>query len=301
MVLGHSAGGIGSHVDSLVAGLRADGQEVQVVTAASTAETLGWADAHRLWPLHGGRPALRGPLDWHRIMLLARTVDVVHAHGHQAADRGSGGRGASPSAPPPRRLPAQRPAGGRFVRRRSGTRARPTGAGVGVGWPLRGALRWALRRADLVTGASGDLVALAASMGARRTELAQVPSAAVAGLLRAPEPPAPVERARLLSTAPASRPTSPPASRSCSPCRASRPRRTSRRSSRPLDSPGRPPPARSSSATATNRLRARLEEASDGIRAGDGGRESARQGADLRFVGARHDVPDGCGRPTSLS
>src|SRR6478735_383256 len=85
MVLGRSTGGVGAHVDTLVDGLRDLGHDVEIVTAEATAQTFGWPDAHRLWPVHGGARAPRGLVDWHRIMQLAGTVDVVHAHGHQAA------------------------------------------------------------------------------------------------------------------------------------------------------------------------------------------------------------------------
>src|SRR4051812_9592295 len=85
MVVGRATGGIGAHVDSLVTDLRALGHEVRIVTDPSTAGHFGWADAHPLWPLRGGAGVLRAPLDWHRIMQQAGRVDVVHAHGHQAA------------------------------------------------------------------------------------------------------------------------------------------------------------------------------------------------------------------------
>jgi glycosyltransferase involved in cell wall biosynthesis len=54
-------------------------------------------------------------------------------------------------------------------------------------------VQWALRRADLVTGASDDLVDLARSLGAAPVELAAVASPRVAGLL-AGEPAPAVER-----------------------------------------------------------------------------------------------------------
>ncbi len=166
MVLGHSTGGIGAHVGDLVAGLRDTGHEVVVVTAASTAEALGWTDARRLWPVHRGLRAPRGLFDWHRIMRLASGADVVHAHGHQAAVVAA--VAVARARPRPRlvvSLHNDLPPG---ARRRA-----------------RDLVGWALRRADLVTGASPDLVDLARALGARRVEAADVPSPRTASLLTA--------------------------------------------------------------------------------------------------------------------
>ncbi|MEO7131520.1 MAG: glycosyltransferase family 4 protein [Dermatophilaceae bacterium] len=168
MVLGRSTGGIGAHVDTLTQQLRRLGHEVRIVTDATTADHFGWADADRLWPLRGGTGLARAPLDWHRIMGLARASDVVHAHGHQAA---------LVAAPAVLR---SRPRPGFVVSLHNDLPPESTGlisrAGVG-------ALRWALRRADLVTGASPDLVALARESGARAVGLATVASPRVATLL----------------------------------------------------------------------------------------------------------------------
>ena len=181
MVLGRSTGGVGAHVGDLVAGLRDAGHEVVVVTAASTADALGWPDARPLWPVHPGLRAPRGLLDWHRIMRLASGADVVHAHGHQAA----------------------------VVAAVAVARARPRPRLVvslhndlppGTRRPARGLVGWALRRADLVTGASADLVDLAGALGARRVEAADVPSPRTASLLVA-EALGDDERAGLLASA----------------------------------------------------------------------------------------------------
>ena len=188
MVVGRAAGGVGGHVDGLVAGLRADGHDVHVVTAASTADTFGWNDAHRLWPVHPGARAPRGLLDWHRIMRLAGTVDVVHAHGHQAAVVAA--VAVFRARPRPRLVVSLH---NDLPPARRGVRGLMSSAG-------RRAVAWALRRADLVTGASEDLVTLAESLGARRAELAHVPSSSVAALLDADRLP-PDERTRLLSGA----------------------------------------------------------------------------------------------------
>ena len=268
MLLGRSTGGIGAHVDALVAGLRHEGHEVLVVTADSTADAFGWAGAARLWPVHSGPRAPRGLVDWHRIMRLAATVDVVHAHGHQAAVVAAAA--VARARPRPRFVVSLHndlpPAG-------PSTPSRAT----------HGALRWAvsraLRRADLVTGASEDLVTLADTLGARRAELAEVPSTGVAGLLDAP-PLAPAERDALLAGAgvPSDRPVV----------------LTVARLAPQKDLPTLLEAARLSRETATwvvvgsgdERLRARLEAEAGGIRPGGPG--ATRAG--VRFVGARDDV-----------
>ena len=172
MLVGRATGGIGSHVDSLVAALRRTGHEVVVVTHATTAGTFGWTDARLLWPMHPGVRAPLGLVDWHRIMRLAGTVDVVHAHGHQAAVIGA--VAVLRARPRPRfvvSLHNDLPPG-----RRSG--------------PVARAVQWALRRADLVTGASEDLVDLARSLGAAPVELATVTSPRLAALLETGPAPA---------------------------------------------------------------------------------------------------------------
>jgi glycosyltransferase involved in cell wall biosynthesis len=189
MVLGESTGGIGAHVDRLTDDLRRAGHEVVVATSASTAATFGWQDAQLLWPVHRGASAPRGLLDWHLLKNLAGTVEVVHAHGHQAAvvaavavarARPRPGyvvslHNALPAgfAPDPHPPEDRMPLGS--------LRARAAVSGV-----ARNVLRWALGRAALVTGASDDLVELARGLGARRSELATVPSHAVERLVAAP-------------------------------------------------------------------------------------------------------------------
>ncbi len=165
MLLGRSTGGIGAHVGGLTAGLRDLGHDVRLVTDRSTAEHFDWPDAEHLWPIRSGARALRGPIDWHLVMRRAGTVDVVHAHGHQAA----------------------------FIAAVAVLRARPRPRLVvslhndlpphARSGPGARAVRWALRRADLVTGASPDLVELARDLGATRAELATVTSPHLAGLL----------------------------------------------------------------------------------------------------------------------
>jgi glycosyltransferase involved in cell wall biosynthesis len=114
-------------------------------------------------------------------MRLAAGADVVHAHGHQAA----------------------------VVAAVAVARARPRPRLVvslhndlppGTRRPARAVVGWAVRRADLVTGASPDLVELARALGARRVEPADVASPRTASLLTA-EALADDERAELLASA----------------------------------------------------------------------------------------------------
>ncbi|HKX67569.1 MAG TPA: glycosyltransferase family 4 protein [Intrasporangium sp.] len=189
MVLGDSTGGIGAHVDRLTRDLRAAGSEVVLATSASTAASFGWPDAHLLWPVHRGLSAPRGLVDWHLLKNLAGTVDVVHAHGHQAAVVAA--VAVARARPRPgfvvslhNMLPDD------VAHEPDGTLGRmPLGslrAHTVVSGAVRKVLSWAMRRAALVTGASEDLVELARGLGARQAELATVASPAVPRLLRAP-------------------------------------------------------------------------------------------------------------------
>ena len=156
MIVGPAAGGIGAHAASLVRGLTDEGWQVVVATAALTAARfdLG-AHVEVAWP--GRRPmaALRALL---RLRGLAAGADVVHAQGHQAglvalAVTACSGRGA-----PPVVISWHNAILGSGVLRRVRTLLE----------------RVQVRRADLVTGASQDLVERARSLGARRAELAEV-------------------------------------------------------------------------------------------------------------------------------
>jgi glycosyltransferase involved in cell wall biosynthesis len=163
MLLGRSAGGIGTHVADLSADLRALGDDVTVVTDRSTAERFDLPGARLWWP--GRTSGLVGSLrDLWRLRGLVRGADVLHAHGHQAglvAVLASAGTGTPV-------VVSQHNA-------------------VLVGGPRRRLLdlvqRLVARRADLVTGASSDLVAESARLGATGARLAAVPSPRVPGLL----------------------------------------------------------------------------------------------------------------------
>lgn len=155
MVVGPATGGIGAHAASLAHDIAAGGARVAVVCPELTAERFTWrVPVEVAWP--DGGPVVRWRA-WRRLRALAGTADVVHAQGHQAGVLA---------------LLAVR-------------RARPRPAvvvswhnavlGRGVGRWLRGlAERWQARHADIVTGASTDLVERARALGARRAEIAPV-------------------------------------------------------------------------------------------------------------------------------
>ncbi|TQJ10968.1 glycosyltransferase family 4 protein [Lapillicoccus jejuensis] len=164
LLVGRTTGGIGTHVGQLADDLRALGHDVRLVAPASSAEHFGWADAMRWWPARPGdlgRPARAA-------RALLRGADVVHAHGLQAAVVAAAATG--PGGPP------------RVVSLHNPPPAGPAGRAVTL------AAAAALRSAALVTGASEDLVDLAARLGARRTRLDPVPSPIVPALLAAPVP-----------------------------------------------------------------------------------------------------------------
>ncbi|MEO3938697.1 glycosyltransferase family 4 protein [Dermatophilaceae bacterium Soc4.6] len=167
MVLGRSTGGIGTHVGQLRDDLRAVGVEVVVVTLASTARHFGWHDALTWWPDDG-----RSLATWPgRLRDLVRGADAVHAHGLQAATAVALGLGL----------------GGRHRARVVVSLHNPPPTGAGLRGRVASALAsWGLRRADLVTGASVDLVDLARRLGARHSVLAPVPSPSVPSLLDQP-------------------------------------------------------------------------------------------------------------------
>jgi glycosyltransferase involved in cell wall biosynthesis len=148
LVVGPATGGIGVHLAGLATGLPALGCRVTVFTGALTAGRFDLGPRVVTgWP---------SPLALRREM---RVADVVHAHGHQA------GLLALATA---RTLPA---------RRRPPVIVAWHNAVLAGGW--RGRLlalaeRAQARGADLVTGASGDLVERAARFGAREPELAEV-------------------------------------------------------------------------------------------------------------------------------
>jgi glycosyltransferase involved in cell wall biosynthesis len=157
LVLASSTGGIGQHVASLARGLRAAGCEVLVCGPAATDELFGFsATGAPFVPVEipanpGAQDA--GAIRQLRTALAARPIDVVHAHGLRAG----------------------------FV----AGMARP-GVPMVVTWHnavlakgLRGQAsalveRIVARSATLTLGASEDLVARAAALGARNARLGAV-------------------------------------------------------------------------------------------------------------------------------
>lgn len=190
-----ATGGIAAHVGQLRADLATLGATVITVTDAVTRTSLepGWARDQersgacdqersegstvlvgRREPPTGARPR-RARRWWPSSARRALAgADVVHAHGFRA--------GLLAAALTPRRVPV-------VISLHNEMRGRGPRHQVGAL-----VARVVLRRAALVTGASTDLVELARDLGARRAELAEVPSARVPDLLTAPVP-GPRERA----------------------------------------------------------------------------------------------------------
>jgi glycosyltransferase involved in cell wall biosynthesis len=167
LLVGRSTGGIGTHVGQLVADLRHLGLEVVVVTHPLTAERFGWQDARTWWPTDPRHP-LAAVRNLRRLRELVAGADVVHAHGHQA------GLLATLVA-----LAARRP--GVVVSQHNLVLT-----GSGLRRVKAAAQRLVARRADLVTGASTDLVEQARALGAADARLAPVPSPKVPALLADP-------------------------------------------------------------------------------------------------------------------
>ncbi|MFP5336379.1 MAG: glycosyltransferase family 4 protein [Actinomycetes bacterium] len=154
LVVGHSTGGIGGHVASLARGLPSQGWTPVVATSPVTAARFDFGDADvvRSWPAGSDTPgALR------RLRSLVTSADVVHAHGHQAG------------------LLAVLVAGSVRPRPPVVVSWHNAVLGAGAGRRARAVLEAVqARRADLLTGASDDLVERARDLGAARARLAPV-------------------------------------------------------------------------------------------------------------------------------
>lgn len=167
MLLGRSTGGIGTHVAELSADLRDLGVDVIVVTHPLTASRFDLGPVRLWWP--GSAGWVRALRDVRMLRRLASTADIVHAHGHQGA-----------------LLATLSTLGTRDARKRPKlivSQHNAILASSGRQGLKRLAQRWVARHADLVTGASSDLVEGALAFGAARVELAEVPSPRVPGLL----------------------------------------------------------------------------------------------------------------------
>ncbi len=169
MVVGRSTGGIGTHVAQLSADLRDRGTDVVVVTHPLTAQRFDLGPVRLWWP--GSAGWIRALHDFRLLRRLALDSDIVHAHGHQGALLAS----LSMMSIAPKR-DRSRP---KLIVSQHNAVLEDSGR-QGL---KRLAQRWVARRADLVTGASSDLVKEALLFGAGRAELAQVPSPRVPELL----------------------------------------------------------------------------------------------------------------------
>ncbi|MFC6005678.1 glycosyltransferase family 4 protein [Angustibacter luteus] len=159
LVVGPVAGGIGVHVSSLARGLPAHGWDVTVLTTPASASRFDFGpDVHPIWPDH----LASSPGRVLHLRSAARddvvAADVVHAHGHQAGVVALGLTGLTGVA-----------------RRPVVVSWHNASLGSGVDRRVRDLTeQWLARRADLVTGASSDLVDRATRLGARSAELAPV-------------------------------------------------------------------------------------------------------------------------------
>lgn len=160
LVLGTSIGGIGAHVRELAAGLVARGNRVIVAGPAETGERFGYADVGADF-----RPVtITSSVDPARGVVVARALrsalagaDVVHAHGVRA--------GAFTGIALARRdTPSVVTLHNAMLA--SGVRSRL----------LAGLEKLAVLRADVVLGASGDLVERARTLGARDARFGPVPA-----------------------------------------------------------------------------------------------------------------------------
>jgi len=186
MLLGRSAGGVGTHVAELSANLRERGVHVIVVTHPFTAQRFDLGPVRLWWPgSSGSAGALR---DFRRLRRLASTSDIVHAHGHQGAllamlaTLANHNTQARLSRRPKLRVPRLRAPKPRTPRTVV-THHNAVLAGSGRQGLKRLVQRWVAARADLMTAVSRDLVEDALRFGARRAELADVPSPKVPELL----------------------------------------------------------------------------------------------------------------------
>jgi glycosyltransferase involved in cell wall biosynthesis len=174
MLLGRSTGGIGTHVAQLSADLRARGVDVLVVTHPLTAERFDLGPVRLCWP--GSAGLVHALQDFRLLRRCVASGDIVHAHGHQAGLLATLSTLSAPSIRAPRRrAPKLIVSQHNAVLRGSGRQLLK-----------RLSQRWVARHADLVTGASSDLVNEALAFGAGRAELAEVPSPRVPALLAQP-------------------------------------------------------------------------------------------------------------------
>lgn len=159
IVLGTSAGGVGRHVQGLVALLTGAGYHVMVAAPASVAEAFGLAENATVFPVEvSDRPhPVRDARAVRELAALAAGADVVHAHGLRAGALAV------------------------LATARSGTpvvttlhNAAPSGLLTGVVYA--GLERVVARGSRVVLGVSADLVQRMDALGAPHTALAVVPA-----------------------------------------------------------------------------------------------------------------------------
>lgn len=165
LVLGASVGGIGTHVRDLAEHCVAGGDRVVVAGPGPTEAHFGFtAVGARFVPVPGNPPLALSAL---RSLLAG--ADAVHSHGLRAAALTNLARATLPSGRRPRHIVTLHNAV-----LAEGIRARISGF----------VERLAVRRADVVLGASADLVERARALGAERAALCPVPAPPLAPPVR---------------------------------------------------------------------------------------------------------------------
>src|SRR4051794_8261705 len=84
LVLGTSAGGVGSHVRYVASGLRGRGADVRVLGPASADELFGFGQSFAAVEIADRPHPVRDARAVARLRALTRDRDVVHAHGLRA-------------------------------------------------------------------------------------------------------------------------------------------------------------------------------------------------------------------------
>lgn len=158
-VLGSSAGGVARHVAEVASGAAGRGTRVAVAGPAALAHQVGRGGVPYVAVEITDRPGPGDVVALRRLRALAAAADVVHAHGLRAGALSV--LAARTARPAPRVVVTLHnlPVGGRAI--------------LAVARALEVVVA---RGADAVLGVSGDLVARAAALGARRTERALVPA-----------------------------------------------------------------------------------------------------------------------------
>lgn len=166
LVLGTSTGGVGRHVRALAAGLQSRGAAVTVCAPASVDASFGFgAMGATFVPVAIGKGwRFFDPRTVRRLHRAIADVELVHAHGLRPSIAASGARRSSQ----PLVVTWHNAVLGSRLHRQLLARGEQTVA----------------RRADLVLGASQDLVDRAQQLGARHTRLTMLPAPAMAPVTR---------------------------------------------------------------------------------------------------------------------